>query len=157
MCDALRLHSCHMPRPTHFSWFDHPSNGWWGQALMLVSVRSPPVSCFIFSLKPKYLSQNHVLEHPQNMSLPEYEGRKILHRTLASTAKVQSAPYFFMNVILVCFCYGDSQIFKIRHNFKWFIPYNYGMILYCILFTKHEYILLWSQIRFQKSLNTFNI
>ena len=148
MCNPLRYHSCHMPRPFHFSWFDHPYNGWWGeQALKLVNVWSLPVSCCIFSLKPKYFSQHHILEHPQNMSLPEHERRKILHWTLARAAKVRSAFYFFMNIILVC--YGDSQIFEIWHSFKRFIPYNYGMILYCILLTKHEYILLWSQIWFK--------
>ena len=23
-------HTCHMPRPLYFSWFDHPKNIWWG-------------------------------------------------------------------------------------------------------------------------------
>ena len=155
MCNPQTLHSYHMSRPFHFSWFYHPSTGWWReQVLKFVNVRSPPLSCYIFSLKPKYHSQHYILQHPQDMSLPEYERRKFLHRTLASTAEVQSALYFFMNIILVC--YGGTQIFEIWHNFKRFILYNYGVILYWILFTKHEYILLWSQIRFQKSLNTFH-
>ena len=26
----LSPHSCHMPNPSHSSWFDHPYNIWWG-------------------------------------------------------------------------------------------------------------------------------
>ena len=32
----------------------------------------PPLSSYLISLKPKYLSQHPVLKHPQPMFLPQY-------------------------------------------------------------------------------------
>ena len=43
------LPTCHMPRPSHSYWFDHPNNIWWGitdhKAPHYVVFSTPPLSC----------------------------------------------------------------------------------------------------------------
>jgi hypothetical protein len=45
-CSCISLpHACHMPRPSHPRWFDHPRNVWWGLHIReLLVVRFRPYS-----------------------------------------------------------------------------------------------------------------
>jgi len=39
VCNSCVLHTCYMPLPSHFSWFDHPSNIGWGiQTIQLLVI-----------------------------------------------------------------------------------------------------------------------
>jgi hypothetical protein len=63
-----------MPRPPHYSWFDHPNNiWWWVQIIMFLVIYSSPLPCYLVPLRPKYPPQHFILEHPQPMFLPQCE------------------------------------------------------------------------------------
>jgi hypothetical protein len=54
-------HMCHMPRPSQPSWFDHPTNIWWGvRVIKLLFMQSCPFPCypvFLSTLCSNTLSQ----------------------------------------------------------------------------------------------------
>ena len=68
------LHTCHMPRPSHSSWFDHPNNIWWGvQIIKLLLMQFPPLACYLFLRKTKHSPLHPILKHPQPTFLPHCE------------------------------------------------------------------------------------
>ena len=45
---------CHVSRPSHSSWFDHPNNIWWVvQNIKLLVMWSSPLFCYVVPLRPK--------------------------------------------------------------------------------------------------------
>jgi hypothetical protein len=52
-------HTCHMPHPSHSSWFDNPNNIWRGAEITksLLTWRKTFLSC-ILSLRSKYFPKN---------------------------------------------------------------------------------------------------
>jgi hypothetical protein len=63
---------------------------------------------------------------------------------IASIPRLQSALNFFVNGVLIR--YGCSQIFEFFHPFKGFIIYLYVVIVYCILISRHEHVLIFLSI-----------
>jgi len=62
-------HMCHMPSPSHSSWFDQ-RNVWWGvQIMKLLIVQSSSHHCYLIPLQPKHLPQHLILKHPQPMNV----------------------------------------------------------------------------------------
>jgi len=62
MWTSLLLRMCHMPNPSYSSWFYHSNIVWWGVQLMrLLVMKYPPVLCYIFPCRPKYLTHNSLL------------------------------------------------------------------------------------------------
>ena len=52
------------PRPSHSSWFYHPHNiGWAVQIIKILSMQSPPLSCYLVPLRHKYSPQHPILKH----------------------------------------------------------------------------------------------
>ena len=93
ICTSPVPHTCYMPRPPHSSWFHHPINIRWGIKIMtFLNMQSPPVSCYLVPLKPKYLSQRRILEHPQPV-LPLYVTNQVSH----SHKTVQNYVYAYCN------------------------------------------------------------
>jgi hypothetical protein len=41
--------------------------------MQLLVMRSPSVSCYLVSLRPKYLPQHPILERPQPLLFPQFE------------------------------------------------------------------------------------
>ena len=75
VCIYPLLHMFHMPHISHSSWFDHPNNSiWWGvQIRKLLFTKSPPVSWYLFSLRPNYLLQHPILQHSAYVSISMWE------------------------------------------------------------------------------------
>ena len=66
-------HTCHMPSPSHYFWFDHPNNIWWMVQIMKLRIQSllyPPVT---WPPGHIYLPQQHIFGKPQTMFPPECE------------------------------------------------------------------------------------
>ena len=64
-------HTCYMPHPSHSSWFDSLNNNRWGiQSIKLLFMQPTPLHCYLVPLRPKYLPQHPILEHPQPMTVP---------------------------------------------------------------------------------------
>ena len=60
---SYRINICHMPRPSRFSWFDHPNIIWWGtQITKLIIMQSPLVPYYVVPLRPKYFPQRPILK-----------------------------------------------------------------------------------------------
>jgi len=72
--------------------------------------------------------------------------QRMLHQMAAGTPWLQSAFNFFMNEILIF--YDFSQILEFSHTFKGLISYFYIVILFCLIFLKHEYIISFLSINF---------
>ena len=71
MCISLLPHTCHMHHPSLLPWCHHPNNTWCGvQIMKILSVEFSPVSCYLLPLKPKYLPQHLILDHPQPVFFP---------------------------------------------------------------------------------------
>jgi hypothetical protein len=49
---------CHMPRPSHTSWFDHPNISRGLQIIKLLITQSSPLPCYFVPLSPKYFLSN---------------------------------------------------------------------------------------------------
>ena len=65
-------HSCHMPQPSHSSWFYHSNNV--GSAVQIVKfliMQFPPIPCYLELLRPKYSPQHPILKHHRPMFLPQ--------------------------------------------------------------------------------------
>ena len=59
VCTSPLPHTCHMPRPSHSSRFDHPNNiGWGVQIMKLLAMRSPPVPCYLVPFRSNFLETN---------------------------------------------------------------------------------------------------
>ena len=62
VCTSSLPHTCHMPCPSHSSWFDHPSNiGWGAQIMKHLAMQSPPVPFCLAPFRPKFLGTNFKL------------------------------------------------------------------------------------------------
>ena len=62
------FHTCHMPRPSHSAWLDPPNNICWRVKIMKLLVRqSSPLSYYLVPVRPKYLPQHPIVEHPQTV------------------------------------------------------------------------------------------
>ena len=68
LCTSCMSHTCHMPRPSHSSWFNDPNNIGWGANYAVFS--SP---YHLVPLRPKYIPQHPLLKLFQPLFLPEYE------------------------------------------------------------------------------------
>jgi len=94
---------------------------------LIIQFRS--VHCHFLTLRPKYLPQYPILEHP----LIANRRQTILNRMVTGIPPVQYALRFFMNVFLAC-C-DCSQIYELatlsKDSYKrWFIHvFCYGLIL----------------------------
>ena len=66
-------HICHMPHPSHSSWFDHSNNIWCKVQITKLIMQYSPIPCYLFPLSPKHLPQRPILRHPQYMLLPQCE------------------------------------------------------------------------------------
>ena len=56
-------HTCHMPRPNHSSWFDHPNYIPWGiQIIKLFVTYFSLLLCYLLLFRPKYLPQHSILQ-----------------------------------------------------------------------------------------------
>jgi len=59
-------HACHMTRPFYSPSFDHASDIWrGGQIVKLFIMQFHPASFYFLPVRPKYLPQHAILEHPQ--------------------------------------------------------------------------------------------
>ena len=63
------IHTCYVPRLSHYSLFDHPNNIWGGGS----TGHEAPRRVVCFPLGPRYLPHHPVLEHLQPMFLPHCE------------------------------------------------------------------------------------
>jgi hypothetical protein len=68
-------HTCHIPSPSCFSWFDLPNNFCWGVQITRFLTQSHPVPCNSVWFRPKHFRQDPISEHPQRMFLPRSEFR----------------------------------------------------------------------------------
>jgi len=66
--------------------------------------------------------------------------QNVLHRMIASIRLVWLLFNFFMNAILIGMCF--SKMFELFHSFKGFVICLYVAILSCILFMRHEHVLI---------------
>jgi len=74
VCISSLSNTCHMPRPSHSSWFDHPNNiSWAVQIINLLIMHSSPLFFYLVPHRPKYLPQHPILKHCQSMFLPNCE------------------------------------------------------------------------------------
>ena len=76
-------HICHMPHPSHSSWFYHPNNIWCKvQITKLLIMQYSPIPCYLVTRSPKHLPQHPILKHPQYMLFPSmWENRLKLQKT----------------------------------------------------------------------------
>jgi hypothetical protein len=52
VCTSPRPHTCYMLCPSQSSWFDHPSDIWWGvQSIKLFFMQSSSLPCHLVSLR----------------------------------------------------------------------------------------------------------
>jgi len=71
ICTSPVPHMCYMPRSSHSSWLHYPINIWWGiQIMTFLNMQSSPVPSDLLPLKPKYLSQRLILQHPHPILPP---------------------------------------------------------------------------------------
>jgi hypothetical protein len=75
VCTSPVPHTCHMPSPSHSSWFDHPVGIWWALQsikllIMSVQVRSL-VKCFVTLLR--FYGEELLAHHPT----PKLEDRPL--------------------------------------------------------------------------------
>jgi phosphatidylserine synthase len=128
---------------------------------------------YLVPLRPKYLHQHSVLQHPRPTFLPQYARLsitpiqtnrqnyiyvysiifmfldskvedKILYQMIKSIPWLKPARNLFLNGILVsCF-----QVFKLFHPFKGFIINLYIEVFSCILTLRHDHVLSFLSIYF---------
>jgi hypothetical protein len=66
-------HACHMSRPPHPPWFNHPNNIRWRiQAVKFIIMQFSPWTIFL-PFRSKYLPQHSVLKNPQSTFIPQSE------------------------------------------------------------------------------------
>ena len=66
--------TCYVPRPSHFSPYNHPNNIVWGvQIIKLLFMKLSSLPCYLVPLRPKYSPQQPILKHPQPTFLPHCE------------------------------------------------------------------------------------
>jgi hypothetical protein len=59
------------PLPPMSFWLDHPNDIWWGvHSIKLLLMQSSSLPCYLIPLRPKYPSQNPILENPQPTFFP---------------------------------------------------------------------------------------
>jgi len=67
-------HKCHMPCPSHSSWFGHPSNTWWRLEFKKFPImQSSTRPFYLVPVATKRLHPHPLLEHSQPTFLPQYE------------------------------------------------------------------------------------
>lgn len=130
--------------------------------------------CHFVSHRPKYFPQHPIFKQPAYLPPSMWEAKfhthmkdkakslsvyfnlyifehltvrqRMLHRMVASIPWLQSAFNLFVNEILIFYYF--SQILEFSHTFKWLISYLCIVILFCITFMKHEYMLSFLSINF---------
>lgn len=74
LCNSPFSHTCHVPRRSHSSWYEHSDNiCWWVLITKLNIVQSAPFPCYVVPVRPKYLPQHPVLDCPQTELLCLHE------------------------------------------------------------------------------------
>jgi len=64
--------TCYIPRPSHSSRFDHPSNNGWGvQIIKLLIMQFSPLPRYLVPRRPKLSPQHPILKHPQPTFPPQ--------------------------------------------------------------------------------------
>jgi hypothetical protein len=66
-------HACHMSRPPHPPWFNHPNNIWWIIQAMKIIIMQFSLQSFFIPFRSKYPPHHFVLKNPQSMFLPQSE------------------------------------------------------------------------------------
>jgi len=80
---------CYMPSLSHPSRFDHPNNIWRAvQIIKLLVMQSYVLPSYLVPLRPNYIPQHPVLEHPDPLFFPEcyrpsFTLKKIVNRLWA--------------------------------------------------------------------------
>ena len=67
---CLSFLTCHIPQQSHFPWFVDPNFTYWTVQIMKVLLSFSPSACYFLPLRPKYLPQHPILDHPQPVFLP---------------------------------------------------------------------------------------
>jgi len=80
------------------------------------------------------------------------ESQKILNWIVVSISWISFTLRFFMNAILICYCY--SQIFEVCHIFEGFMSYYETIVLYYFVFTRHKHNPSFLCVYFQTNLPT---
>jgi hypothetical protein len=105
-----------MPRPPHYSWFDHPNNiWWWVQIINFLVMQYSPLPCHLVPLRPKYPPQ-----HPQNEIISWGVAQKIklkikwflsvklqMHRTVFSAGFIEQQ--FPVHISTGCSQHNSSE------------------------------------------------
>ena len=69
LCICPFLHTCHMSRLSHSSWFDRPNNICGRVQVIKFLLMYSSFPCHLAFLRPRYLPQHPILEHPQTVFL----------------------------------------------------------------------------------------
>ena len=69
ICTSPLLHTCHMPRPSHSSRFDHPNNIWWGVG---TGHKAPHYAVFSTPLLPHFSSAEISSSTPYSLTPSAY-------------------------------------------------------------------------------------
>jgi hypothetical protein len=104
VCTTFFPPTCHIPHPSHSSWFDHPNNICSGVRITkLLVMQSSPVSCYFISFRSKYIPQYYILWHPQlkSFSIIVRDQLSHLYKRKKNTwkLKITFSLYFVSNLI----------------------------------------------------------
>jgi len=98
VCNSPVFHMYHVSHTSHSSWCDDLNNIWWEIHIMKLLFISLLHSRYLVLLRPKYLPQHPVVEHPQPMFLPRCER--------PSFTSIQSKRQNYTAVYLNLYIYG---------------------------------------------------
>jgi len=96
-------HTCYIPRLSQSSLFYHLNNIWWGvQIIKFHIMLSSWLLCYHVPLRPKYLPQHPILEHPQPMFLPQCER--------PSSSPIKTTGHNIIVLYIFSFMFVDSEL-----------------------------------------------